>query len=354
MHAPDRRAGRPPDPGELEMKVLISGGAGYIGSTIASCCADAGMTPVILDDLSTGLQVFGDRFDFYRGDIADAALVARVFSEHPDIDAVVHCAAKIVVPESVTDPLMYYDNNVGKSLTFLREVVRAGCSRVLFSSTASMYVPGPDFLVDETSRVDPQSPYAASKQMVERVLADLSRATGVGVLSLRYFNPIGADPQLRTGLQLAAPSHALGKLIEAHQAGRSFTVTGTHWPTRDGSGLRDYIHVWDLARAHVSALTRFDEVVGTGTGGERYDVVNIGTGAGTTVFELVEAFRAATGAQMPVETGPPRPGDVVGCATVADKAALVLGWSAELTLAEAVRDAIAWSDRLHELMPGVG
>ena len=225
------------------MKVLITGGAGYIGSTIASCCQDAGITPVILDDFSTGLRVFGQRFDCYEGDIADITLLERVFTDHPDIDAVIHCAAKIVVPESVEQPLAYYDNNVGKAITLLQVLERFGVRRFVLSSTASMYDPGSATMVDETSPVGPQSPYAASKWLLERVLADEAATGRMGVVALRYFNPIGADPQMRTGLQHPHPTHALGKMIEAHDAGTPFTVTGVDWPTRDGSGLRDYIHV---------------------------------------------------------------------------------------------------------------
>jgi len=323
------------------VKVLITGGAGYIGSSIASCCADAGITPVILDDFSTGLRAFGQRFACYEGDVADVDLLERVFAEH-DIDAVIHCAAKIVVPESVEQPLIYYDNNVGKAITLLQVMERHGVRRFVLSSTASMYEPGADYMVDETSAVDPQSPYAASKWLLERVLRDESATGRLGVAALRYFNPIGADPALRTGLQNPRPTHAMGKMIEAHAAGEPFTVTGVDWPTRDGSGLRDYIHVWDLARAHVAVLQRFDSVVGD----SGYDVINLGTGQGTTVFELAEAFGEATGTPLEVRTGPARPGDVVGSASRTDKARSVLGWSAERSLVDGVRDALAWAEKL--------
>ena len=324
------------------MKVLITGGAGYIGSTIASCCQDAGITPVILDDFSTGLRVFGQRFDCYEGDIADITLLERVFADHPDIDAVIHCAAKIVVPESVEQPLAYYDNNVGKAIALLQVLERFGVRRFVLSSTASMYDPGSATMVDETSPVGPQSPYAASKWLLERVLADEAATGRMGVVALRYFNPIGADPALRTGLQNPHPTHAMGKMIEAHAAGEPFTVTGVDWPTRDGSGLRDYIHVWDLARAHVSVLQRFDDVVEA----SGYEVINLGTGQGTTVFELAHAFGEATGSPLEVRTGPARPGDVVGCASRTDKAREVLGWSTERSLVDGVRDSLAWSEKL--------
>lgn len=332
------------------MKILITGGAGFIGSTIASACADAGMTPIILDDLSTGLEAFGRRFPFYRGDYGDHELVSRVVAEHPDLDAVVHCAASIVVPESMAQPLRYYANNVARLPRFIETVLEGGCRRVLFSSTASLYAPGTDLVVDEDAAVAPLSPYAASKQMVERILADTAAATELQVIALRYFNPIGADPQLRTGLQVAHPSHALGKLIEASSHGTAFTVTGTDWPTRDGSGLRDYVHVWDLALAHVAALQRFDQVMSGETSGQRYDVVNLGTGTGTTVFELVAAFQEVTGAELDVRSGPARPGDVVGACASAEKAGRVLGWRAERSLSTGIADSLAWSRKLPEVL----
>ncbi|QPK83482.1 UDP-glucose 4-epimerase GalE [Corynebacterium qintianiae] len=323
------------------MKVLITGGAGFIGSTVASCCADNGITPVILDDYSTGLRVFAERFDHYEGDIADRGLLDRIIDDHPEIEAVIHCAAKIVVPESVEKPLMYYDNNVGRAISLIDALSARGIGKFLLSSTAAMYEPDPDFMVSETSTVNPTSPYAASKWMLERVLADAAAAGAIRAIALRYFNPIGADPQLRTGLQNPAPSHALGKMITAHETGQPFTVTGVDWPTRDGSGLRDYIHVWDLARAHVLALNA--ELAD-------YEVINLGTGTGTTVFELAEAVGEATGSPLDVRTAPPRNGDVAGSAARTDKAAEVLGWDVEYTVADGVRHSLAWAEKLPEVL----
>ncbi|WKD56797.1 UDP-glucose 4-epimerase [Corynebacterium capitovis DSM 44611] len=319
------------------MKVLIAGGAGYIGSTIASCCEDAGITPVILDDYSTGLRVFAARYAHYEGDIADVALLTRIVDEHPDIDAVVHCAAKIVVPESVEQPLAYYDTNVAKAVALIDALSARGVRRFLLSSTAAMYEPDPDFMVSEASAVNPGSPYAASKWMLERVLADTAATGRISAVALRYFNPIGADPQMRTGLQNPAPSHALGKMITAHQQHQPFFVTGVDWPTRDGSGLRDYVHVWDLARAHVAALQR--EL------GE-YEAINLGTGTGTTVLELASAVGEATGEPLDVVPAPRREGDVVGSAARVDKAAEVLGWRPEFTLAQGVRHSLQWAAKL--------
>ncbi|MFF8770548.1 UDP-glucose 4-epimerase GalE [Kitasatospora sp. NPDC015120] len=328
-------------------KVLITGGAGYIGSTVASALLDAGIVPVVLDDLSSGRAEFVEGRVFYRGDIADPELVDRIFAEHPDLDATVHCAARIVVPESVSRPLFYYRENVGKTVGLLESLQRNGCTRVVFSSSASIYRPTPTGRVDESCPVEASSPYARTKQMMEQVLQDWTRGDGAEqtrVIALRYFNPIGADPQLRTGLQNLHPTHALGKLIEAHANGTPFTITGVAWETRDGSGIRDYIHVQDVAEAHVAALVRFDEVTGPGAG-ERYRVVNIGTGNGTTVRELVTAFEQAVGATLDVREAEPRPGDVLGCYSDVTAARELLGWTPRRTIAQGVEDALAWRSR---------
>ena len=330
------------------MKVLITGGAGFIGSTIASAVLDHGGVPVILDNLVTGRESFTEGREFYRGDAADGALIDRVFAEHPDIEAVVHCAALIVVPESVSEPLRYYRENVGKTVDLLGHLERNGCRRVLFSSSASMYRPGPDFTVDEDSGVDPGSPYAATKTMVDRILADTANGGGgLRAVSLRYFNPIGADPKMRTGLQLLNPSHALGKMVEAWEKGDVFRITGTDWPTADGTGIRDYIHVWDLALAHVAALTRFDSLVG----GSRppHTVINLGTGRGVTVRQLAEAFETVTGTPLRTQDAPARPGDVVGAYTRCDRSADLLDWRAKYELEDGIRHALEWRRRLLEL-----
>ncbi|MCT1477290.1 UDP-glucose 4-epimerase GalE [Microbacterium sp. p3-SID336] len=328
------------------MKVLITGGAGYIGSTVATACIEAGIEVVVLDDLSKGLRAFGDGRNLYVGDIADAAVLDRLLADHPDIDAVVHCAARVVVPESVADPLGYYDSNVGKTIVLLQRLRDAGIPRVVFSSSASVYAGESGEGVDENGVLAPASPYATTKAMVEQILADAATAGDFRAIALRYFNPIGADPQLRTGLQNPTPSHALGKIMTAKASGEPFAITGTDWATRDGSGLRDYVHVWDLALAHVAAVQRFDEVA---TADEPYQVINLGTGDGVTVRELVQAFERVTGEPLPVvETGR-RPGDQAGAFAIVDRAADVLGWRAERSVDDGVRDALAWSEKLRSL-----
>ncbi|MFB9593545.1 UDP-glucose 4-epimerase GalE [Streptomyces racemochromogenes] len=317
--------------------VLIAGGAGYIGSTVASACRDAGITPVILGNLVRGRREFSEGRTFYEGDIADGPLIDRIFAEHPEISAVVHCAALIVVPESVANPIGYYDANVGKSLGFVGHLHRNNCDRIIFSSSASIYRAEDGSPVDEGSPLAPQSPYARTKAVCEGMFADIAVA-GPRVLSLRYFNPVGADPKLRTGLQLRRPSHALGVLIQAYQEGRPFPTTGTDYPTRDATGIRDYVHVWDLAAAHIAAIERFDSVL---VGAQRSTAINLGTGSGTTVRELCDAFKNVVPTPLATVDAAPRPGDVAGGYTKGDRAAKVLGWTPK-PLEDGIRSALEW------------
>lgn len=334
------------------MKILIAGGAGFIGSTIASAAIDAGHEPVILDNLVTGRPEFCAGRIFYHGDIADGTLVDRIFAEHPDIGAAIHCAALIVVPESVAQPIRYYRENVSKTVDFVARLVTHGVRRLVFSSSASIYEPGADFSVDENSPIRPLSPYARTKAVVEQILADIAASGPLRVLSLRYFNPIGADPKLRTGLQVPSPSHALGRLIEAHRAGGPFPVTGLDYPTRDGSGIRDYVHVWDLARAHLCALERFDGLFdGPGAGSGGHQVINLGSGAGTTVLELVDAFNRVVGRHVRVEPAPRRPGDTAGAFTRSPRARLLLGWRAEEDLSTGIADTLRWFAVRDQVLP---
>lgn len=322
------------------MRVLITGGAGYIGATVGSACLEAGHEVVILDDLSTGRREFTEGRAFVEGDVGDVALLDDLLGDG-GFDAVVHCAAKIIVPESVADPIGYYRTNVTKSIDLADALVRHGVRRVVFSSSASVYAPTADFLVTEDSPLGPQSPYARTKAMMEWVLEDVARTGALNVLLLRYFNPLGADPQLRTGQQIADPTHVLGRIMNADLRGEPFTITGTDWPTPDGSGLRDFIHVWDLARAHVAALEHIDRVCAD----RPFTPINIGTGRPSTVRNLVEAYIDATGhRELEVREGPPRPGDVAGVYASADHAADLLGWRAELSLTDGIRDALAWQD----------
>ena len=331
------------------MKVLVTGGAGYIGSTTALALEEAGHTPILLDSLQVGKREFvGDRA-FYEGDIADRELLRRIVAEHPDIDCTIHMAALAVVPESMAVPGDYYRNNVSKSLDLFEELVALGKPRVLFSSTASLYATKDDFEVTEVDPLDPQSPYARTKRMMEQILEDLAASTDLRAVILRYFNPIGADPGLHSGIHVREPSHVLGQLVMAARGLRDeFLITGVEHPTRDGTGIRDYIHVWDLAQAHVAAVERFDEILAAEDA--PCVIMNIGTGEGVTVRELVASFERVYGAAVPTADAPPRPGDAVGAFANADKAHRLLGWKAEQSLDEAIASALAWGERRKEIL----
>jgi UDP-glucose 4-epimerase len=331
------------------MKVLVTGGAGYIGSVTAKALEDAGHQPVILDSLLSGPRAFVRDRAFYEGDIADRALVSRIFEDHPDVECTIHMAARIVVPESVRKPYEYYRDNVSKSLELFDQLVVLRKPRIVFSSSASVYAPVEGFEADETAPVDPPSPYARTKLMMEMALTDLAAATSMRAIILRYFNPIGSDPDLESGVYVREPTHVLGQLVRAARGQqRGFTITGTDHPTRDGTGIRDYVHVWDLARAHVAAVERFDQAL-DGVGGPS-TVVNVGTGHGVTVRELVTAFEHVLGDPMRVVEAPPRPGDAVGAFANVDKASAVLGWQAEFGIEDAIASALQWADRRQEVL----
>jgi UDP-glucose 4-epimerase len=334
------------------MKFLITGGAGYIGSTVASALEDAGHTPIIMDSLVTGRIEFTKNRIFYQDDIADAGALARIFADHPDLQACLHCAALIVVPESVAEPYRYYRENVAKSLELFMNLHRLGCDKVVFSSSASLYDLVPGFMVTEESPLNPLSPYARTKYMMEMVLSDFCAAYGMKGIALRYFNPIGADPQMRSGLHVKEPSLVLGKMVDtALGVNPEFHITGTEYETRDGTGVRDYIHIWDLARAHVLGLTDFDAVFERARNPENnYLVINLGTGRGVTVRELVTAFEKVYGQTIQKRDMPPRPGDVAGAYANADTAQRLLNWKAELSIEQGIADALKWGELRRQIL----
>jgi len=335
------------------MKILVTGGAGFIGSTICSALIDAGHTPVILDSLITGREEFTKGRNFYKGDIADSELVNKIFSEHADIYAAIHCAALIVVPESTEKPFEYYRENVEKSLSFFNSLKENGCGRLVFSSSASIYDVVPGFMVTESAPLNPLSPYARTKFIMEMILRDFCSAYKMQGVALRYFNPIGADPQLRTGLQIKKPSHAIGKLVDVQMGNiPQFTITGTDYETRDGTGIRDYIHVWDLAQAHIRAVEHFDRAFNNaGNPQDNYLVINLGTGRGVTVRELVTAFEAVVGETINKADGPRRPGDTAGSFCNADTAMKLLRWKAKLPIEVGISDALKWGKKRDTVLP---
>jgi UDP-glucose 4-epimerase len=338
------------------MKVLVTGGAGYIGSTIASALEDSGHTPILLDSLTRGHAEFVRGRAFYQGDIADKALLEKVFQDHPEIQACVHCAALILVPESVAQPYLYYTENVAKSLELFKNLNALGCNRVVFSSSASIYEISDGSQVTEDSRVNAKSPYARTKQIMEMVLEDFSEAYGLNAIVLRYFNPIGADPKMRSGMQIKEVSHIVPKLVEVAMGREAvFKVHGTQYPTRDGTAVRDYLHIWDLAMAHVKAVEEFDNAlakhrVNTGDSSLGFLIINLGTGKGVTVRELVAAFERVYGKPVPTEDHPPRPGDVAGVYANPDRALALIGWKVKHSIDEGIATSLEWGKRRKDML----
>ncbi|MQG01650.1 MAG: UDP-glucose 4-epimerase GalE [SAR202 cluster bacterium] len=325
------------------MKVLVTGGAGYIGSTICSALEDNKHIPVIIDSLVTGNKTFTERRIFYKADISDSKALKKIFSDHKDIEAIIHCAALVTVPESVKKPYLYYHENVSKSLELFKFASDSKI-RIIFSSTAAVYKSSKDQMVTEDSPLGPDSPYARTKIAIEMALQDFCNAYGTKAISLRYFNPIGADPKMRSGPSADAPTHILGKLLSIFDGKESaFRIAGIDWPTRDGTAIRDYIHVWDLAEAHIKALESFDHLV---TDGNPYSVINLGSGQGTTVLEFLEAFEEVSGAEITRNDSSPRPGDTAGAYANGDKAWDNLGWKPRMSIEQGIADAIKWNRKV--------
>jgi UDP-glucose 4-epimerase len=285
------------------MTVLVTVGAGYIGSHFVLALLDRGETPVVLDDLSTGLRsAVPGGVAFVQGDVANADLVAATIERH-SVTEVAHFAARIVVPESVAAPLLYYQANTCKTRGLLAAVIAAGVRRFIFSSTAAVYGDASAEAIHESAVPSPQSPYGRSKLMSEWMLRDCAAAHGLGSVILRYFNVAGADPSGRAGQSSAEATHLIKVAVQAALGRRShLEIYGTAFPTADGTALRDYIHVTDLANAHLLALDCLRE------GGDSL-VLNCGYGRGVSVREVVEAVRRVSGVHFEVRLSAPRPGD---------------------------------------------
>ena len=321
---------------ENKVPVLVTGGAGYIGSHAVLALRDAGWPVAVIDNLSTGFAfAVPDDVPLYEGDIADAVLLEQIFLEQ-GTKAIMHFAGSVVVPESVEDPLKYYDNNTVKSRALMEAAVRGGIEHFIFSSTAATYGTPEVSPVTEDSPKQPINPYGWSKLMTEQMLADASAAHGFNYCALRYFNVAGADPQARTGQSTAGATHLIKVACEAATGKRdSVAVFGTDFGTQDGTGVRDYIHVEDLARGHVLSLEKLFE---TGQG----HCVNLGTGRGYSVLEVIAAYQRASNRELPYTITDRRPGDVPIYVARADKAAEVLGFRTEKTLDEMCASSWKW------------
>jgi UDP-arabinose 4-epimerase len=319
--------------------VLLVGGAGYIGSHTAKYLAQQGFLPVVYDDLSRGHREAVKWGPLEIGDIADGARLAEVLARHSP-RAVVHFAAFAYVGESVTDPARYYRNNVTGTLSLLEAMRAAGVGNLVFSSTCATYgIPSAVPVVEECPQ-NPINPYGRSKLMIEQVLADYARAYQLRAICLRYFNAAGADPDGELGEDHDPEPHLIPLVLEA-AAGRrpSISIYGSDYPTRDGTCVRDYIHVTDLAQAHALALRHLL------AGGASVNL-NLGNGAGYSVREVIDATEKITGKKIPVTHGPRRPGDPPELVGSADKARALLGWQPQYASIESIiRTAWAWHAR---------
>ncbi len=323
------------------MTVLVTGGCGYIGSHLVWALVDRGEEVVVLDDLSTGFDwAIPPEARLVVGDIGDRALLDDVLGGGA-IEAIVHFAGSIIVPESVADPLKYYFNNTVKSRELIAAAVRNGVKNFVFSSTAAVYGNPETNPIAETVRLDPVSPYGSSKLMTEIMLRDTAFAHDFRYTALRYFNVAGADPKGRTGQSTKGATHLIKVACEAHLGMRDeLQVFGTDYDTPDGTGVRDYIHVSDLADAHVLALDRLRS-------GAPSLVANCGYGKGFSVLEVIGAVERVTGAKLPVKMGPRRAGDPAGLVARVDRIHESLDWNPRWNdLDTIVGHALAWEKAL--------
>jgi UDP-glucose 4-epimerase len=319
------------------MTVLVTGGAGYIGSHMVHELIDAGERVVVIDNLSTGFRwAVPDGATLIVGDIADANLLASLTKSH-EIDSIIHFAGSVVVPESVREPLRYYLNNTGKSRTLIEWAVASGIRNFIFSSTAAVYGNPSIMPVSEDAPTSPMSPYGSSKLMTEIMLRDAGDAHGLRHVILRYFNVAGADPKFRTGQSTAGATHLIKVAVETATGLRPYIeVFGTDYPTPDGTCIRDYIHVSDLTRAHSDALNYLRSE-------GKPITLNCGYGRGFSVLQVIEAVKKISGVDFTVKRTSRRPGDPAQIVAAADRARNVLGWRPKLDrLDTIVEHALAW------------
>ena len=347
----------------MKNKILVTGGAGYIGSHTCIALHQAGYDVVVYDNLSNSSieainrvsKLTGQPIEFIEGDIRDAELLRQVFTEH-QFFGVIHFAGLKAVGESVAKPLLYYNNNVSGTITLLEAMAEANVKNLVFSSSATVYGDPEVLPIDETSPRSCTNPYGQSKLTVEHILEDLAATNdGWNLIPLRYFNPVGAHPSGQIGEDPNDIPNNLMPYISQVAVGKleKLSIFGNDYPTVDGTGVRDFIHVTDLAQGHVAALNYLQQQVGLKKTGSYKDSfrkgssvgflpINLGTGKGTSVLELVTAFSEVSGQNIPYQFSARRAGDIASCYASADEAKELLGWEAKLSITEMCQDTWRW------------
>ena len=333
-------------------KVIVTGGAGYIGSHTVIELIDAGYQPIIIDDFSNSVievvgwleEILGQRLILIKGRVQDPGLLEKIYAEHTEIIGIIHFAASKAVGESVENPVKYYDNNINSTLAVLEAMKKFGSSHLVFSSSCTVYGQ-PDKLpvTEESPRKPAESPYGNTKQICEDIIKDFVSSEGeMKAVSLRYFNPIGAHPSGKIGeLPLGVPANLVPFITQTAAGLRDkLTVFGNDYDTQDGSAIRDYIHVSDLAKAHVLTMKYLDNAE------TNYDVFNVGIGEGVSVLEVINTFQEVCEMNVNYEVGPRRPGDVEKIWADASKAMNILNWKPEHDLKEALISSWNWQKNL--------
>ncbi len=331
------------------MNILVTGGVGFIGTHTLLALNKSGYNPIVIDNLSNSKigalqrteKIAGNiKFPFYETDICDGAALGQIFSQH-SIDAVIHFAGLKAVGESAKKPLKYYQNNLGSTLTLLGVMDQYNCRQLIFSSSATVYG-APRFLpLTENHPLSATNPYGRTKLMIEQVLTDFADAnSGWKIALLRYFNPVGAHPSGLIGEDPLGPPNNLFPCVSQFVKGISneLNVFGVDYPTHDGSGVRDYLHVCDLADGHVAALKILDRLEGAVP-------INLGTGRGYSVLEVIRQFEEIVGHEIPYRVLPRRPGDVAECYADVAKAQKILKWGAEHELRKMIVDSVNWQNK---------
>ncbi len=328
------------------MNVLVTGGAGYIGTHTCISLINKGHNPIIIDNLCNSKEeavkrvekITGKEITFYKDDVRDEEALKKIFSEHK-IDAVIHFAGLKAVGESVAKPLEYYENNLGSTLTLIKVMREFGCNNIIFSSSATVYGDPASVPIKEDFPLSTTNPYGTTKLFIERILTDYAFANKeFNPILLRYFNPVGAHESGLIGEDPKGIPNNLTPYIAQVAVGKRdhVNVFGGDYPTKDGTGVRDYIHVMDLAEGHVAALKKFEE----GNCGRQ--VYNLGTGIGYSVLDVIASYSKAVGRQIPYVITDRRPGDIAECYADASKAYIELGWKAEKTLDDMCADSMRW------------